>query len=193
MKFINIKQLIIKFMGGGIINFPTRFLRWVKIEGDTDGSDDGGGDSGGGQVEMIRINKEAFPVDANDILLPTVDKTKGYTLEEIFDKGADVVQMLVDLFKANAPITSPVSQWLNNISICLGYEGEWGVKDWGNPELPELQISRVTKNGQSYNNKPSLNLFTESAGGSASGIQIYFEEGQDGKWYMYDGWSVTGN
>lgn len=42
MKFTNVKQLIIKFMGGGIINFPTRFLRWVKINGDTDDSDDGG-------------------------------------------------------------------------------------------------------------------------------------------------------
>ena len=48
MKFTNVKQLIIKFMGGGLINFPTRFLRWVKINGDTDDSDDGGGDSGGG-------------------------------------------------------------------------------------------------------------------------------------------------
>lgn len=43
MKFTNVKQLIIKFMGGGLINFPTRFLRWVKINGDTDDSDDGGG------------------------------------------------------------------------------------------------------------------------------------------------------
>ena len=45
MKFTNVKQLIIKFMGGGLINFPTRFLRWVKITGDTE--DDGGGDGGG--------------------------------------------------------------------------------------------------------------------------------------------------
>lgn len=48
MKFTNVKQLIIKFMGGGLINFPTRFLRWVKINGDGDGSDDGGGGGGGG-------------------------------------------------------------------------------------------------------------------------------------------------
>lgn len=60
MKFTNIKQLIIKFMGGGIINFPTRFLRWVKIEGDTDGSDDGGGDSEGGQVEMLKFKNRKF-------------------------------------------------------------------------------------------------------------------------------------
>ena len=46
MKFTNVKQLIIKFMGGGLINFPTRFLRWIKIDGDADGND--GGDSGEG-------------------------------------------------------------------------------------------------------------------------------------------------
>lgn len=46
MKFTNVKQLIIKFMGGGLINFPTRFLRWVKINGDIEGDDDGGDDGG---------------------------------------------------------------------------------------------------------------------------------------------------
>ena len=44
MKYTNIKKLLIKFMGGGLIDFPTRFLRWVKIDGDTE-SDDGGGDT----------------------------------------------------------------------------------------------------------------------------------------------------
>lgn len=33
MKYTNIKKLLIKFMGGGLINFPTRFLRYVKING----------------------------------------------------------------------------------------------------------------------------------------------------------------
>lgn len=32
-------------MGGGLINFPTRFLRWVKIDGDADGDDSGSGGS----------------------------------------------------------------------------------------------------------------------------------------------------
>lgn len=47
MKYTNIKKLLIKFMGGGLINFPTRFLRWVKIDGDAEGDDGGGGDEGG--------------------------------------------------------------------------------------------------------------------------------------------------
>ena len=60
MKFTNIKQLIIKFMGGGIINFPTRFLRWVKITGDTDDSDDGEGGGGSGSMSMYDAWMKAF-------------------------------------------------------------------------------------------------------------------------------------
>lgn len=56
MKFTNVKQLIIKFMGGGLINFPTRFLRWVKINGDSDGSDDGGGDDS--EIDWESIYRE---------------------------------------------------------------------------------------------------------------------------------------
>ena len=59
MKFTNIKQLIIKFMGGGIINFPTRFLRWVKIDGDVEDSDDGGG-GGSSSMSMYDIWMKAF-------------------------------------------------------------------------------------------------------------------------------------
>lgn len=61
MKFTNVKQLIIKFMGGGIINFPTRFLRWVKINGDSedDGSDDGGG-GGSGSMSMYDAWMKVF-------------------------------------------------------------------------------------------------------------------------------------
>ena len=49
MKYTNIKKLLIKFMGGGLINFPTRFLRWIKIDGDAEGDDSG---SGGGSAEV---------------------------------------------------------------------------------------------------------------------------------------------
>ena len=61
MKFTNVKQLIIKFMGGGLINFPTRFLRWVKINGDTDGSDDGGGGSGDSESLLMSLIPDNYP------------------------------------------------------------------------------------------------------------------------------------
>lgn len=72
MKFTNIKQLIIKFMGGGIINFPTRFLRWVKIEGDTDGSDDGGGDEPTPEPQPLNFLSN-FPFPSK--LIGVVDNT----------------------------------------------------------------------------------------------------------------------
>lgn len=62
MKYTNIKKLLIKFMGGGLINFPTRFLRWVKIDGDAEGDDDGG--SGNNDSDPIRsfIEKMTYGV-----------------------------------------------------------------------------------------------------------------------------------
>ena len=44
MKFTNISKFIIKFMGGGKINFPFNHLKEVEINGDNDGSDDGSDD-----------------------------------------------------------------------------------------------------------------------------------------------------
>lgn len=55
MKYTNIKKLLIKFMGGELINFPTRFLRWIKIDGDSE--DDGSGeDNGSGDVTPSQEN-----------------------------------------------------------------------------------------------------------------------------------------
>lgn len=53
MKYTNIKKLLIKFMGGGLINFPTRFLRWVKIDGDLEGDDSGGGSDSDNDVFFV--------------------------------------------------------------------------------------------------------------------------------------------
>jgi len=67
MKFTNVKQLIIKFMGGGLINFPTRFLRWVKIDGDAE-SDDGGEDGDNSDVFFVpaTIQPKYFINNPND-------------------------------------------------------------------------------------------------------------------------------
>ena len=50
MKIEHINKLILKFIGGGIVNFPTRFLKWIKVEscgcnGEDGDNDDSGGDS----------------------------------------------------------------------------------------------------------------------------------------------------
>lgn len=44
MKIEHITKLILKFIGGGIIKFPTRFLKWIIVE-PCDGGDDGGDDT----------------------------------------------------------------------------------------------------------------------------------------------------
>lgn len=67
MKYTNIKKLLIKFMGGGLVNFPTRFLRWVKIDGDAEGDDGGGGDDSGDNSDIffspISIQPSYFVID----------------------------------------------------------------------------------------------------------------------------------
>ena len=69
MKYINIKKLLIKFMGGGLINFPTRFLRWIKIDGDAEGDDGGNdGDGGGDDSECL-----AFLNNAKSLIENTYD------------------------------------------------------------------------------------------------------------------------
>ena len=61
MKYINIKKLLIKFMGGGLINFPTRFLKWIKIDGDAEGDDGEGGGGDSGESEQIDVPFFPYP------------------------------------------------------------------------------------------------------------------------------------
>ena len=98
MKFTNVKQLIIKFMGGGLINFPTRFLRWVKINGDSDGSDDGGDDGGGGGTIdkfYLKLNRENLHLD--DMYYTDFDTTIGHDLDFFFeDTDINLVSKIIE-------------------------------------------------------------------------------------------------
>ena len=94
MKFTNVKQLIIKFMGGGLINFPTRFLRWVKINGDTDGSDGGGGSDS--DVFFVRAtiqpkyfirNNDIEPIDIKNYTTTNKSAFFLYNKEDIISLG----------------------------------------------------------------------------------------------------------
>lgn len=42
MKLTNLSKLLIKFIGGGLVNFPTRYLKEVEVEAEG-GENDGGG------------------------------------------------------------------------------------------------------------------------------------------------------
>lgn len=51
MKIQNPIKLIIKFFGGGLINFPTRHIRWIKVEPDN------GGDIPSGDITIDDVVK----------------------------------------------------------------------------------------------------------------------------------------
>lgn len=90
MKFTNVKQLIIKFMGGGLINFPTRFLRWVKINGDSDGSDDGGDGGGSGSMSMYDAWRKTFKnLQSEDCPVTPKKVAKGWLASYVYSETID--------------------------------------------------------------------------------------------------------
>lgn len=97
MKFTNVKQLIIKFMGGGLINFPTRFLRWVKINGDSDDSDDGG--SGGSDSDVFFVPATIQPKyfsDDNSQVIEIKDFPSDITFAQFLYNKEDIISLGVE-------------------------------------------------------------------------------------------------
>lgn len=91
MKFTNISKFIIKFMGGGKINFPFNYLKEVEINGDNDGESEGGNENTGGfdldtfKQNIVDIyNKDAdTPITTDNIIMPdafvSFDEQQGAT------------------------------------------------------------------------------------------------------------------
>lgn len=96
MKYINIKKLLIKFIGGGLINFPTRFLRWIKIDGDLE-EDDSGDDSNSNvffvpatiQPKYFINDDSTEPVEIENYTPPTYGSTFLYNKEDIISLGVN--------------------------------------------------------------------------------------------------------
>lgn len=77
MKFTNISKFIIKFMGGGKINFPFNYLKEVEINGDNDGESGGSENSGGFDLDTFKQNivdtynkKAETPITKDNIIMP---------------------------------------------------------------------------------------------------------------------------
>jgi hypothetical protein len=86
MKYTNIKKLIIKFIGGGIVNFPTRWIKWIKINScDCDGGDSGG--DGGDSQDGITLE------DFNDFYITVINNNYADTYND------DDTLQLSDLFE----------------------------------------------------------------------------------------------
>lgn len=55
MKLTNLSKLLIKFIGGGLVNFPTRYLKEVEVEAEGGESDSGGS---GNDNELLLKTKQ---------------------------------------------------------------------------------------------------------------------------------------
>jgi hypothetical protein len=61
MKIQNPLKLIIKFIGGGLINFPTRHIRWIKVEPDNGGDIPSGDTTIDDVVKFMHDALESYP------------------------------------------------------------------------------------------------------------------------------------
>lgn len=77
MKFTNLSKLLIKFIGGGLVNFPTRYLKEVEVEAEG-GESDGGGS--GNDDELLLKSKQLIA----DYCSKTFgDGTSKYTADDV--------------------------------------------------------------------------------------------------------------
>ena len=119
MKFTNVKQLIIKFMGGGLINFPTRFLRWVKINGDSDDSDGGGSDDN----NILILNNEEY---ANFHSTSSFNEYLIYIAEEDIDYESEE-DLTISIYELDESIINNIINNINNdgyVPIRIGGSAE---------------------------------------------------------------------
>lgn len=135
MKIEHISKLILKFIGGGIVNFPTRFLKWIKVEScDCNGGsgDDGGGDDEGGDdshsEDSVRL--EDFPTfyisvkDDNYANTYQVDDT--LQLSDIFDvPNINLLKGLLNLGLENVETNPDSSMYFNEYKNDPNYEEGW--------------------------------------------------------------------
>lgn len=195
-------------MGGGLINFPTRFLRWVKIDGDTS-CDDGGGDGGDSTPTKvyIKFKAEDFGLRDSDHVPDTIDRSKGYTLDEIFDMSGN---MLEEFIKAQEDTRDNlVSNGYDIVSIgkvmginldddqviynhyvfkYYSYEsGNFGSM-LGSYPIICLGFVKYNNNDISYTAKTTIKIEGSNLNGTSGTVTfIDFEKNdEDEKWYITD-------
>lgn len=122
MKFTNVKQLIIKFMGGGLINFPTRFLRWVKINGDSDDSDDEGGSDSDIFFVPATIQPKYFITNPNDEPIDIKNYTPDNSAYFLYNKE-DIIHLGVNEEDLNNLDIITPSNAFNDVVLNNGANG----------------------------------------------------------------------
>lgn len=108
MKFTNISKFIIRFMGGGKINFPFNHLKEVEINGDSDGESGEGADSSENVIDLIRnlyytnkkINRDIWPFDDLSSKEYVEEEYDCTVVKEIGDKSV-AEYTIVDINQSN--------------------------------------------------------------------------------------------
>lgn len=137
MKFTNISKFIIKFMGGGKINFPFNHLKEVEINGDNDGEGGGGEDSGEFDLDTFKqdivdiYNKFAdTPITTDNVIIPDafiMNKNLSYdeTPQAPDFVDTDLTQFLAS-FCCNVPNVVPLylKDSFDNRNLYFGRKGD---------------------------------------------------------------------
>jgi len=192
-------------MGGGLINFPTRFLRWVKIDADT-GCDDGGEDGGDSTPTevYIKFRAENFGLRDSDTVPDTVDRNKGYTLDEIFDMSGNVLEGFIKA-QENARDELILDEYDGYIigTIMGRYNAYHGLEDSlfnycsyesGNigstdGQYPVISLGFMEDYGSGgYGAKTIMKIEASNLFGDSGTLpRIFFgKNDEDGKWYIVD-------
>lgn len=114
MKFTNLSKLLIKFIGGGLVNFPTRYLKEVEVE--AEGGENDGGGSGNNDDELISNTKKIYASYVNG---HSGEETPLYTEDnvELPDKYICVDQTAKEIYEVGSycGLASPL--YLKNRSL----------------------------------------------------------------------------
>lgn len=97
MKFTNIRQLLINFKGGGLINFPFKHLKEVDIDGDTDGQ--GGGDNDSlvdSALSIVNENKNNENFHSNILNLEEYNQNYKEHVSKEYGNGDNIVVFQID-------------------------------------------------------------------------------------------------
>lgn len=200
------KEIINKIHGGGLINFPTRFLRWIKIDGDAEGDDgggSGGGDGGGDSTPTetyIKFRADDFGIRNQDNVPDTVDRNKGYTLDEIFDISGNVLEEFIkaqedtrDALVSNGYSLGSLEQLIGIyypdepqfplFNYCSYESGEIGRLDGS---YPLITIGLLKWENNQYTTKTFIEIEgTNLKSYTWTPPAIVFEKNdEDGKWYI---------
>ena len=178
---------------------------WKTIGG---GSGSGGGDDGGSDEPTevyIKFKAENFGIRDNDFVPDTVDRSKGYALDEIFDMSGGVLEALIkaqedardnlissgyaledvaSLVGYNYYSNGNANSYLDNKSFnYASYEsGEFSSMDGSYPVISTVFMK--------YDGQWTAKTFIQIAGTNLKGYSwtapnIIFEKNdEDGKWYI---------